>query len=161
MQEGDSIVNVEFMNDEEVILISKGGLAVKVETKDIAPIGRNAIGIKGMKLQEQDYVIAASAIRDPKNECIGTFTENGYGKMTRVDEFYTQGRNGKGVFVYKPSEETGKLVSALVLTKDDNILIIGQNNTVSIAANDIPVTGRMTTGVIVTRDDKIKSVMKI
>ena len=161
LQEGDSIVNVEFMNDEEVMLISKCGLAVKVETKDIAPIGRNAIGVKGMKLQEQDYVIAASAIRDPKNECIGTFTENGYGKITRVDEFYIQGRNGKGVFVYKPSEETGKLVSALVLTKDDNILIIGQNNTVSIAANDIPVTGRMTTGVIVTKDDKIKSVMKI
>lgn len=65
------------------------------------------------------------------------------------------------VFVYKPSEETGKLVSVLVLTKDNNILIIGQNNTVSIAANDIPVTGRMTTGVIVTKDDKIKSVMKI
>ena len=161
LQEGDSIVNVEFMNDEEVMLISKCGLAVKVETKDIAPIGRNAIGVKGMKLQEQDYVIAASAIRDPKNECIGTFTENGYGKITRIDEFYIQGRNGKGVFVYKPSEETGKLVSALVLTKDDNILIIGQNNTVSIAANDIPVTGRMTTGVIVTKDDKIKSVMKI
>ena len=161
LQEGDSIVNVEFMNDEEVMLISKCGLVVKVETKDIAPIGRNAIGVKGMKLQEQDYVIAASAIRDPKNECIGTFTENGYGKLTRVDEFYIQGRNGKGVFVYKPSEETGKLVSALVLTKDDNILIIGQNNTVSIAANDIPVTGRMTMGVIVTKDDKIKSVMKI
>lgn len=161
LQDGDSIVNVEFMNDEEVMLISKCGLAVKVETKDIAPIGRNAIGVKGMKLQEQDYVIAASAIRDSKNECIGTFTENGYGKMTRIDEFYTQGRNGKGVFVYKPSEETGKLVSALVLTKDDNILIIGQNNTVSIAANDIPVTGRMTTGVIVTKDNKIKSVMKI
>lgn len=161
LQEGDSIVNVEFMNDEEVMLISKGGLAVKVETKDIAPIGRNAIGVKGMKLQEQDCVIAASAIRDSKNECIGTFTENGYGKMTRVDEFYIQGRNGRGVFVYKPSEETGKLVSALVLTKDDNILIIGKNNTVSIAANDIPVTGRMTTGVIVTKDDKIKSVMKV
>lgn len=161
LQEGDSIVNVEFMNDEEVMLISKCGLAVKVETKDIAPIGRNAIGVKGMKLQEQDYVIAASAIRDSKNECIGTFTENGYGKITRVDEFYIQGRNGKGVFVYKQSEEMGKLVSALVLTKDDNILIIGQNNTVSIAANDIPVTGRMTTGVIVAKDDKIKSVMKI
>lgn len=86
------------MNDEDVMLISKCGLAVKVETKDIAPIGRNAIGVKGMKLQEQNYVIAASAIRDPKNECIGTFTENGYGKLTRVDEFYIQGRNGKGVF---------------------------------------------------------------
>src|SRR5699024_11358266 len=115
---------------------------VKVETKDIAPRGRSVIGVKGMKLQEQYYVIAASAIRDSKNECIGIFTENGYGKLTRVDEFYIQGRNGKGVFVYKPSEETGKLVSALILTQDDNVLVIGPDITVSIAANDMPVTGR-------------------
>lgn len=155
----DTITNVLFMDDEEIMLVTKNGNGIRFETRDINPIGRNTLGIIAIKLEDGDEVISAFAIDDSKNEYLITITENGYGKKTKINDFYTQGRKGKGVSVYKESGASGKLVSALIAKDEDSILLSGTNN-LRISVKDISEQSRLSTGSIVA-NAHINSIIKI
>ena len=143
--EGDSIANVIFMKDEQLILISKKGMAIRFESKLINPVGRVAQGVKGISLNEDDEVIIGIPIIDIK-ENIGIVAATGYGKKVALDEFPTQGRGGKGVYILKVTPATGDLIGARALNNNDNILLMGKTSSICISSTDLPLLSRVAIG---------------
>lgn len=143
--EGDSIANVIFMKDEQLILISKKGMAIRFESKIINPVGRVAQGVKGISLNEDDEVIIGIPIIDIK-ENIGIVAATGYGKKVALDEFPTQGRGGKGVYILKVTPATGDLIGARALNNNDNILLMGKTSSICISSTDLPLLSRVAIG---------------
>lgn len=158
-KEGDSLVGVTFLKDEDVVIITKNGYSIHFETKDITPVGRVASGVKAIKLAEDDYVIAGLPTKE--NKYLAVFTKNGLGKMTEMSEYTKQARGGKGILTYKPNHSSGNLVGAIILDKDDNVLITGKPNSITIPAKDIPVLSRIGAGNIMVKDSKITRVVKL
>lgn len=160
IKEGDNLANVTFINEEDLILITKNGHSIHFETTDIKPIGRVTSGVKGIKIDEDDEVINGLPLHN-QNDNLAIFTEKGLMLQTKLDEFPCQGRGGKGLTAYKPTESTGKIVGALMLNKDDNILAIGRPNSICISATDVPCIGRAGMGNILIKNSIITSVVKL
>ena len=99
LKDNDTIANVVFMNEEDLILITKQGFSIHFETKNISAIGRIAAGVKGIKLTENDYVLGGFPIENEKAE-LAVFTSNGLAKKVPLSEFSLQGRAGKGITIY-------------------------------------------------------------
>ena len=160
LKEGDTVVDITFLNEEEVILITEKGMSIRFETADIAPIGRVAMGVKGIKLNEGDSVVAALPVHKKTDE-VAVFTSRGVGKKTELSEFPVQTRGGKGTCIYKPTDSTGDLVGAEMLSDDDNILIVGNYSTICISAKDVPSIGKTGIGNILIKNNKVMSIVKI
>ena len=154
LKEGDSIANIELMDEEDMIIVTKQGMSIHFETKDIAAIGRVTAGVKAIKLANEDEVIIGLPVKNTKST-IAIFGENGNAKKTKIDELPTQGRAGKGLIVYK-----GIIAGAAIVTDEDNLLLIG-NHSICIPATDIPLLSRTTSGNIMIKDSKINSIVKI
>ncbi len=155
-KDGDSLANVTLLNDEDVIVITKNGMGIKFVTKDIAPIGRIAAGVKAIKLKEGDEVLVGLPISRRHNNDIGIFTTSGLGKRVKTSEVPTQNRGGVGVIV----SESPVAGSALI-DDSDNLLIIGRPNSICIEANGISVMGRTAAGVQIVNGSKIERVIKL
>lgn len=160
LNEGDSIANVVFMNEEDLIIITKKGMSIRFETKDIAAIGRVTAGVKSIKLAEDDEVIIGIPVTNSK-ATIATFTSRGMGKKTNLDEFPVQGRAGKGVYVYKPNDTTGDLIGAELITDDDNILLVGKPSSICVSAIDVPLLTRAGIGNIMIKNSNLQKIVKI
>lgn len=154
LKEGDSIANIELMDEEDMIIVTKQGMSIHFETKDIAAIGRVTAGVKAIKLADEDEVIIGLPVKNTKST-IAIFGENGNAKKTKIDELPTQGRAGKGLIIYK-----GIIAGAAMVTDEDNLLLIG-NHSICIPATDIPLLSRTTSGNIMIKDSKINSIVKI
>lgn len=159
LKDGDSIANIELMNDEDMIIITKKGYSIHFETKDIAAIGRVTAGVKAIKLTEDDEVLVGLPIRD-KKETVAVFSSFGNAKKTILNDFPLQARAGKGVAVYKVSPSTGNVVGAAMINDEDNILLVGKTS-ICVAATDIPLLGRATVGNIMIKNSQINSITKI
>ena len=159
LKDNDSIANIELMNEEDLILITKKGMSIHFETKDIAAIGRVTAGVKSIKLAEDDEVLIGLPIRN-NNDTVAIFTQNGLARKTKVEEFPIQGRAGRGVAAYKIASTSGDLVGAAMINNEDNLLLIG-NNSICISANDIPLLNRTALGNIMIKDSNISSIVKI
>ena len=159
LKDGDSIANIELMNDEDMIIITKKGYSIHFETKEIAAIGRVTAGVKAIKLTDDDEVLVGLPIRD-KKETIAVFSSFGNAKKTNIDEFPLQARAGKGVVAYKVSPATGDVVGATMINDEDNILLVGKTS-ICVAATDIPQLGRAATGNIMIKNGQINSVTKL
>jgi len=160
IKEGDSLANVTFLKDEELLLVTKNGMVIHFATEDIAPIGRVTAGVKGIKLTENDEVIAGLPIHKHA-DMLAIFSESGLAKKTTLQEFPIQGRGGKGLFIYKPDAATGNVIGAVLVSDEDNILIIGRPNSICISAKDIPELGRPCNGNIMLKNSKVTSVVKL
>ena len=158
LKEGDSIANVTFAKEEEVIVITKKGMSIHFPTKDISPIGRVTAGVKAIKLAEDDYVIGGFPIR--KETHIAVFSEKGLGKKVLISEMTIQGRGGKGILIYKPTSGTGEVAGATLMQEGDNILLVGRPNSIYISDSDIPELSRTSMGNIMIKDSNILSVVK-
>ena len=154
LKDGDSIANIELMDEEDMIIVTKQGMSIHFETKDIAAIGRVTAGVKAIKLADEDEVIIGLPVKNTKST-IAIFGENGNAKKTKIDELPTQGRAGKGLIIYK-----GIIAGAAMVTDEDNLLLIG-NHSICIPATDIPLLSRTTSGNIMIKDSKINSIVKI
>ena len=153
IKDGDSIVDILFMNEEDLILFTKEGMIIRFTTNDISPIGRVTSGVKGIKLNENDIVVRGIPITN-KNATIAIIDINGYGKRCKIDEFIIQGRGGKGL-------KTGcKIVGAELATEEDNLLLIGKPNSICISATELVVQGRNTIGTKLAKNN-IDKVVKI
>ena len=159
LKDGDSIANIELMNDEDMIIITKKGYSIHFETKEIAAIGRVTAGVKAIKLADDDEVLVGLPIKD-KKETIAVFSSFGNAKKTNIDEFPLQARAGKGVVAYKVSPATGDVVGATMINAEDNILLVGKTS-ICVAATDIPQLGRAATGNIMIKNGQINSVTKL
>lgn len=159
VQEGDSVQSIIFQDEEELILITKDGMSIRVNTSEINPIGRVTMGIKGIKLSEGDEVVAALPIHKNTDK-IAVFASNGVGKKVSLDEFAVQGRGGKGIIIYKTSDEA-KIVGAAMVSDEDKILITGNKNTICISAEEIPEYGRTALGNILIKNNRVTNITKI
>lgn len=159
INEGDSIANVHFMKDENLVLITKKGMSIHFETNIINPIGRATAGVKSIKLDDGDEVIAGLPVI--KGDVVAVLTENGMGKKVLVEELPIQGRSGKGVGIYKPTPSTGDVMGAAIVKDEDNILVVGKPNSICVSAAEIPLVGRTAQGNIVLKGSKVQSVVKI
>lgn len=158
IKEGDSIANIELMDEEEMILVTKKGMAIHIETKDIGAIGRDTMGIKAIKLKSEDEVIKGIALKDSLGT-LATFTEFGLGKKTKIEEFSVQGKNGIGIAVQKLSPSTGDISGVEIINDKDNLLITGDKS-IYISSADVPLLGRASIGNVMIKGT-IKSVVKI
>lgn len=155
VRDGDEVVNIIFQDEEPLVLISKKGSSIRFETKDITPVGRIAMGVKGMKLDEDDYIVAALPIHK-LTDSLAIFMENGMGKKIKLDEFPTQGRGGKGTMCSKLA-----VAGALMISDEDTILLCGNKNSLCIAATEVPLLSKIATGNIMIKDNNILKVTKI
>ena len=155
LKEGDSIATVTFANEEDFIVITKQGMSIHFETKDIAPIGRVTTGVKSIKLNEGDEVLTGLPIKH-KTDTVATFSANSMGRKTLLDEFPVQGRGGKGLKI-----GSGDLVGAAMISDEDNLLIVGSPNSICISATEIPLLARTSLGNIMIKNSTIKGVIKL
>lgn len=160
LREDDSVASVIFQDTEDMVIITKGGMSIRFETKSIGAVGRVAMGVKGIKLAEDDEVIAALPIHK-ETDMIGIFTSGGMGKKVELKDFPLQGRGGKGTYVYKPTAETGEVVGAAMLDDKDNVLLVGNYSSICISATEIPVVSKLATGNILIKNNRVLSIAKL
>lgn len=146
LKDGDGIANVLFMKEEDLILISKQGMTIRFTTSDISPIGRVTSGVKGIKLNDNDEVVAGLVVKEGLD--LAVINKNGTGKKCKITDFTAQGRGGKGV---KGSGE--EIAGAALVGEEDNLLLIGRPNSICISATEIPVQGRTTVGVKLAQNE--------
>ena len=159
IKDGDSIANIELMDEEDMIIITKKGMSIHFETKGIAAIGRVTAGVKGINLADDDEVLVGLPIRN-ENDTVAVFTALGCAKKTELSEFPLQGRGGKGVVIYKSNPGTGEVIGAAMINEEDNVLLVGKTS-ICISATDIPLLGRPATGNIMIKNGNLTSVVKI
>ena len=156
-KDGDSLANVTLLKDEDVIVITKNGKAIRFTTVDIAPIGRIAAGVKAIKLKEGDEINVGIPIkRNDEKHSIGIFTVSGCGKRVPLKDIPVQGRGGVGVII---SEQP--IGGAVSLASDDTVLVIGTPNSICTTAQDIGTFGRTALGVQVINGSRINKVVKL
>ena len=160
LKEGDSLANVTFVKDENLILITKQGMAIQVETKDITAIGRVTSGVKGIKLLEKDEVIVGIPIHNIK-DCIAVFSSKGLAKKSSLAEFPLQNRGGRGVMLHKGTDDVGDIVGAAALSNEDNVLLCGKPNSICISSADIPFLTRTSAGNIMVQNSIINHIVKL
>ena len=160
LREGDSIANIVFIKDEQLILVSERGMSIRFKTDNIGSVGRTAIGVRGMKIAEGDRVVAALPINKDTDE-LAIFSQYGMAKRTPLKEYPIQGRDGKGTITYKPNDTTGVVVSAALVEDKDNVLVVGDQTSICISAKDIPSLGKASLGNIMIKGNNVMSVTKI
>ena len=155
LNDGDSIANVVFADDEDFIVITEKGMSIHFETKSISAIGRNTVGVKSIKLDDDDLVLIGLPIKEQKY--IAIVTDTGLGKKVKITELPPQGRAGKGVYIYKGANIAG----AELVDDEDNLLVIGNPNSICISVSDLPILSRIGIGNQVIKNVTVQSIVKI
>ena len=142
--------------NQDIMLFASSGKAIRFSEQDVRPMGRTAAGVRGLKLAgATDEVIALSIIGAGP---IMTATENGYGKLTPIDEHPVQGRGGQGVICIQTSERNGRLVGALQVAPEDEVMLITSTGTmIRTPVSDISTMSRNTQGVRLIRLDETET----
>jgi DNA gyrase subunit A len=150
LRDGDKLVDVALTNGStDVFLAASSGKAIRFNEKDVREMGRGAAGVRGINLESGHEVIGLIIVGEGN---ILMATANGYGKRTRVEEFTTQGRGGKGMIAIQTSARNGKTVGAIQVVDDDEVMLISSSGTlVRTGVADISVLGRNTQGVRLIR----------
>ena len=160
LKEGDSLVSVNLIKDEDIILMTHEGMAIKFNSSEISASGRATSGVKGITLKADDYVVSALPIRHNTDE-IAIFSERGLGKKIKMDELILQKRAGKGLIVYKPTDVSGKICAGALISDEDSILIVGAASSICISAQDVPLLSRGSLGNQLIKGTSITSVSKV
>ena len=159
LRESDSVASVLFQDDEDLVIITKKGMSIRFATKDISAIGRLALGVKAINLNENDEVVTALPIHKD-TDTVGIFISNGTGKRVELKDFPIQNRGGKGTYVYKPQSEEF-IIGAAMLDEEDNILLSGNKSSICISAKDVPIVSKTALGNILIKDNRVLGVTKI
>jgi DNA gyrase subunit A len=151
---GDRLVGVDITDGtKQIILCSASGKAIRFDENDVRPMGRNAAGVRGIRLPAGDDVISLIILGE--QGMILTASENGYGKRTPVEDYPIHGRGGQGVIALQTSDRNGRMVGALQISDDDEVMLISSSGTlVRTPVNDISIQGRNTQGVRLIRLDE-------
>ena len=160
LKEGDSLASVSLVKDEDLILLSSGGMGIKFNSMEFSATSRATTGVKGMNLKAGDIIATALPIRNP-NDKLAIFVESGVAKKIDLNDFITQYRGGKGLICYKPTDITGEVRAAALISDEDNLLICGDTNSICVSAKEIPLLSRTSIGNQVLKGNKIVSVSKV
>ena len=144
LDEGDEIVSVLFVNSEKIGLLSTGGNFLITTTSDIRPIGRTTKGVKGMKLNDEDYVISAHIIPEDTIS-IMSISGEGNAKQTKISEFATQGKNTKGARLQKITSEDW-MADFKPIVNETEVSIASTSSTLKIKVNEVAMLSRGTQG---------------
>jgi len=163
LKEDDEIIDVRITDGtSDVILVTRTGLSIRFKEEEARPVGRTSMGVKGITLGKDDYVIGMEPIVTEKDNYILAITENGFGKRTEVEEYRAQSRAGKGILTYKTTEKTGHIIGIKVVTDNDDVMIITATGVIiRINVKDISVLGRNTQGVTLMRTSEGGRVVNI
>ncbi|WP_423823830.1 DNA gyrase subunit A [Salinisphaera sp. SPP-AMP-43] len=153
LRDDDALVGVDLTaGDDTVMLFSSAGKVIRFAEEDVREMGRNAAGVRGIRLPEDDdsaKVIGLIVVREGE---ILTVTESGYGKRTPVDDYPLRGRGGQGVLALKQSDKTGAVIGATQVAEHDEIMLISNMGTlIRTAVAEVSVLGRNTQGVRIIR----------
>ena len=166
LKEGDELIDVRLTDGEDnVVLVTKKGLSITFDEKDVRPVGRSAQGVIGIKLDDGDDVIGMEPIiTGNTNATLLAITENGFGKRTELDEYRVQNRGGRGVITYKITPKTGDIVGIKIVGGEEDVMLITDTGTIiRLNVSEISVLGRATQGVTLmrTNDGKVVSIETI
>ena len=153
LKDDDELISVKLTDGEDnVVLVTRNGLSITFDEKDVRPIGRTAQGVIGIRIDEDDEVIGMESIVRGGTPTLLAITENGFGKRTEADEYRVQIRGGKGVLTYKITPKTGKLVGVKITSGDEDVMLITDTGTIiRLKVKDISILGRSTQGVTLMR----------
>ena len=160
IKEDDELVSVNLIKDEPIVMVTKKGMAIRFSSTEIGATSRSTSGVKGINLNDGDSVITTWPIRHDTDD-LAVFTSSGMGKKFALSELPLQKRAGKGLLCYKPTDSTGDVSAAALISDEDNILICGDKSSICISATDIPSLGRASIGNILLKNNKILSVSKV
>ena len=160
LKEGDELAAVTLIKDEPLAIVTKQGYVLRFSSTEVSATSRMTAGVKGINLGEGDEVIAALPVRNP-DDALALFSENGLGKKILPKETITQKRAGKGVVCYKISDTTGPVRAAMLVSDEDNILLVGDKTSICISATDIPAMGRATIGNQMIKNGKVIAASKV
>lgn len=148
IKKGDELIGVEKSNgNNDIIMVSRNGKAIRFSEEDCRPIGRTSQGVKGMKLSKGDEVLSMMVARELDGDLF-VLTENGYGKRTQLSEYKKQKRGGLGVRTLKITEKKGKVAGAGILKDEHDVMIISDRGVlIRIPARSISRIGRSTQGI--------------
>lgn len=160
IREDDELVSVNLIKDENILFVTSGGYSMRIKAEDISISSRVAIGYKGITLHSDDSVVAVLPIRN-NEDSLAIFSTNGMGKKFPVSECPVQNRGGKGLICYKPTNSSGPIAAATLISDEDNILICGDKTSLCISATEIPSLGRVSIGNQLIKGSSIVSVSKV
>lgn len=155
LDEGDELIAVRKTDgSQNILLATREGMAICFAETDVREMGREAVGVRGIRLGEDDFVVGAARLREGGS--VLTVTENGYGKRTVAEEYLragdVQSRGGKGLRNHNLTEKTGKVAGIRVVDENDDILLISDDGTIiRMAASTVNVYSRTAQGVILMR----------
>ncbi|MGO2358496.1 DNA gyrase subunit A [Mesonia sp.] len=174
IKDGDELLSAKLTTgDSQVMLALKSGKCIRFEESKTRPMGRNASGVRGIRLaHDKDEVVGMIAVEDPKEETVLVVSENGYGKRTFIDDpetgeeiYRITNRGGKGVKTISITEKTGELVTIRSVTDSDDLMIINKSGiAIRIAVSSLRTMGRATQGVRLINlkgNDSIAAVAKV
>lgn len=161
LREDDDLIEVKLTNNEnDVFLITKNGMCIRFNEKDVRSTGRASMGVIGMTIDDTDEIVAMQL--DDQGEQLLIVSENGLGKRTEIKEFTTQHRGGKGVKCYKIVEKTGLVIGAKSVNDNNEIMLITKAGIIiRMAVESISILGRITLGVKLMNVDGDNVIAKI
>lgn len=154
IKDNDELIAVTLLNDEDIILLTKNGIGIRIPSSEIKPMGKLTIGVKGIELAKDDYITSALIVRD-KNDKLAIVNENGYGYKCK-EEMRQQSRGGKGLR-YSDS----KIAGAAMVSDNDILLFSCMKNNIVIPAKELPTLDRGSKGNKLVDGGNVRSVSKI
>lgn len=153
LKDEDELISVKLTDGEDnIVLVTRNGICITFDEKDVRPIGRTAQGVIGIRIDEDDEVIGMESVVRGGKATLLAITENGFGKRTETDEYRVQQRGGRGVITYKITPKTGKLVGVKVVSGDEDVMLITDKGTIiRMKVEEISILGRSTQGVTLMR----------
>lgn len=163
LKDKDELISVKLTDGQDnVILVTKKGLCITFEEKEVRPIGRISQGVIAMRLADDDEVVGMESFIEGSKETLLTITKNGFGKRTELDEYRVQLRGGKGVLTYKVTPKTGEIVGVKIANENKDVMMITDTGTIiRISVQEISVLGRATQGVTLIRTNDGAKVVSV
>ena len=149
LRKDDELMAVrEVAEHDELMLLTRLGFAIRFPCGDIRPTGRQASGVKGISLRDQDEVVSGLVIGQDMGAEVLTVTEHGFGKRTPLNHYRIQARGGKGIINLKPTAKTGSVLGGMMVSEQDQVLILtSENKMIRFAVSDVRICGRAAQGV--------------
>lgn len=162
----DTLISAKLTNGQkDIMLAARNGKSVRFSETDIRPMGRNAAGVRGIRVENDDKVVGMIHIEPDNGQSVLVVSENGYGKRTAIDDYRVTKRGGKGVKTLNITDKTGKLIAIKNVNDVDDLMIITRAGiTIRLAVETIRLTGRATQGVRLINlqaEEQIASVAKV
>ncbi|MCE9541370.1 DNA gyrase subunit A [Candidatus Kaiserbacteria bacterium] len=154
LDKGDALISAQFIHEgDDAVLVTAKGQSIRFAAKDVREMGRQAAGVRGMKLESGDYVVGTGVVpKGAKDAELLVLSSTGYGKKTKLSEYKTQGRGGSGIRTMSITAKTKQLVGGAVLTRSGELVAMSKKSqAIRTGLDEIPTLSRATQGVRVMK----------